>query len=92
MSRTVRRRVIYHGHVQGVGFRATARSVASRFPVSGYVRNQADGTVELVVEGPVRDVEALLIALGDEVSGHVMRADVAEWDDDTPLEGFVIRY
>ena len=41
----------FSGHVQGVGFRYTTRSVASRFAVTGYVRNLPDGRVELVAEG-----------------------------------------
>lgn len=56
----VRRRVEYRGHVQGVGFRATARDVASELPVSGWVRNVDDGSVELEVQGPAQAVERLL--------------------------------
>ena len=46
----MRRRLVYHGRVQGVGFRYTARSIARRHPVSGWVRNLPAGTVELLVE------------------------------------------
>ena len=40
-----------HGWVQGVGFRYHTRSQALRLKLSGYVRNCADGTVEVVCEG-----------------------------------------
>lgn len=46
-----RREVRYRGRVQGVGFRYTARSIAQSYAVTGYVKNVADGSVELVVEG-----------------------------------------
>ena len=46
-----RRRLIYSGRVQGVGFRYTTASIARRFPVTGYVRNLPDGSVELAAEG-----------------------------------------
>ena len=92
MGQTVRRRVIYHGHVQGVGFRATVHNVAQRFPVTGYVRNLPDGTVELVADGLVGDLEAFLIAVGDQVSRYVTKADVTDMHGGDPLAGFGIRY
>lgn len=39
---------IYTGRVQGVGFRMTAQSIAHHLHVSGWVRNEPDGTVRLV--------------------------------------------
>jgi acylphosphatase len=46
-----RRRIVYSGAVQGVGFRWTTMRILSDVPVTGYVRNLPDGRVELVVEG-----------------------------------------
>ena len=43
--------IFYSGHVQGVGFRYTVKSVAAGFEVNGTVRNLPDGRVELVAEG-----------------------------------------
>jgi acylphosphatase len=60
MSEPVRRRVVVHGHVQGVFFRDTTRREASRRGLSGWVRNRPDGAVEAVFEGPPADVEALV--------------------------------
>lgn len=45
------RHLVVHGTVQGVFFRASAESEASRLGVTGWVRNRSDGTVEMVVEG-----------------------------------------
>ena len=45
------KRVLFQGHVQGVGFRYATHGLAQRFAVAGYVRNLADGRVELVAEG-----------------------------------------
>ncbi len=44
-------RIFYSGHVQGVGFRYTAKTVAAGFEISGVVRNLSDGRVELIAEG-----------------------------------------
>jgi acylphosphatase len=40
-----------HGRVQGVGFRYTTRNEAKRRRLSGWVRNDPDGSVEVVCEG-----------------------------------------
>jgi len=48
------------GHVQGVFFRATARGVALSANIVGYARNMADGSVELLAQGHLNDVEHLL--------------------------------
>ncbi len=45
------RRVIVHGRVQGVGYRAFVEAEAIRRGIAGYVRNRRDGTVEAVFEG-----------------------------------------
>lgn len=48
----IRRRVVLHGRVQGVFFRDTCRREARAAKVGGWVRNNPDGTVEAVFEGP----------------------------------------
>jgi len=49
------------GKVQGVFYRASAQRVASGWGLSGWVRNLADGRVELVAEGDRPQVEALIV-------------------------------
>ena len=46
-----RSRFIAHGRVQGVFFRAAINDLARGFKVTGFVKNLADGTVEIVAEG-----------------------------------------
>ncbi|HEX3277821.1 MAG TPA: acylphosphatase [Thermoleophilaceae bacterium] len=60
MSERVRRRVVVHGHVQGVFFRDSTRREAERRSVAGWIRNRADGAVEAVFEGSLPNVEALV--------------------------------
>jgi acylphosphatase len=56
----VRRRVLLTGRVQGVWFRESCREVADRLHVAGSVRNRADGSVEVIAEGPPQEVQALV--------------------------------
>jgi acylphosphatase len=67
-----RKTVYYSGHVQGVGFRYTARTLARRVHVTGFVRNLSDGRVELVAEGHPDELEALLRLIRNEM-GHYIR-------------------
>lgn len=43
--------VYYSGRVQGVGFRFTAEMLARELELVGWVKNVADGRVEVVCEG-----------------------------------------
>jgi len=40
-----------YGQVQGMGFRASARTRAQRLGVTGFVRNEPDGSVYVEAEG-----------------------------------------
>ena len=74
-SPMIRKLVIYQGHVQGVGFRMTARRVAAGFQVTGYVRNLPDGRVELVAEGSQGEVQRFLERVRATMADYVRRAD-----------------
>lgn len=50
-SALARLHAVVHGHVQGVCFRSYTRHRALDLNLRGFVRNQADGTVEVVAEG-----------------------------------------
>jgi acylphosphatase len=56
----IRRHLVVHGSVQGVGYRWSLAREARRLGARGWVRNRADGTVEAVVEGTPDVVEALV--------------------------------
>jgi len=48
---------LIRGEVQGVGYRFFAQRAAARHQVRGHVKNCADGSVEVVVEGAADEVE-----------------------------------
>jgi acylphosphatase len=86
----IRRRVVIHGRVQGVFFRDTTRSRAAQRDVSGWVRNNRDGTVEAVFEGEREAVESMLRFAGEGPRGaDVERVDVTE-EEPEGLSGFSV--
>jgi len=81
---TIRRRLVVHGGVQGVGFRWSCAHEATALGVHGWVRNRADGTVEIAVEGPAGPVQRLVDwARHGPRHAHVERVEVTE----QPVEG-----
>ena len=75
----IRRRVVVRGHVQGVFFRDTARRIATRHGVAGWVRNNPDGSVEAVLEGEPEAVEVLVRFMHEGPRGADVRSvDVEE--------------
>ena len=86
-----RRRVVVHGHVQGVFFRETLRRRAESASVSGSVRNRPDGAVEAVLEGERDAVEPLVEFCREGPRGaHVDWVDVVA-EEPEGLTGFEIR-
>lgn len=55
------------GLVQGVGFRATARSLAHRMGMKGTARNLPDGNVEVYAQGTKQQIDKLFQGIKQEI-------------------------
>lgn len=84
-------RVVFHGRVQGVGFRYSTQSVAQGFEVSGYVRNLADGTVECVAVGAETEVDAFIAKVAEVMARNIDRLERSRQAAAAQYEGFQIR-
>jgi acylphosphatase len=83
--------VIYSGHVQGVGFRYTVKSVANGFDVTGTVRNRPDGAVELIAEGAKDELGAFRQAIRESGVDHFIRDEAVSWAEaQNEFRGFEI--
>jgi len=85
--------VFYSGLVQGVGFRYTARDIASRLGLDGWARNLRDGRVEVVCEGEEQGLKAFLEGIKEEVPGHYIEDTDISWEQPLgEVRGFEIRF
>jgi len=87
----VRWQIRFTGRVQGVGFRATAQWIARAHPVSGWVRNEPDGSVLMVAEGQPNHLEAFLEAIRDRMEGRIRTEDRQAAAATGEFTGFEIR-
>lgn len=85
----VARRLVIHGRVQGVFYRAWAVKMARELGLAGWVRNRRDGTVEALVQGD----EAAVMRFVDRAwdgppAAKVERVDVGEAAAGEGVAGF----
>ncbi len=59
----IRKHFVFHGRVQGVGFRYTAKYLAQSMDLTGWVKNEWDGTVSMEVQGREALINKLLEGL-----------------------------
>lgn len=82
-----------HGQVQGVGFRYSTQSQADKLGVTGYARNLADGSVEVLAYGEPQQVDALIdwLKSGGPRSAHVDKVLVEPHQLTQPPQSFATR-
>jgi len=88
----IARHVIFIGRVQGVGFRFTAHRMAKRHQLTGFVRNLPDGTVEMLAQGPARDIDDCIQDIKDYFGDHLRETRVQEMPADPKYKDFRITF
>ncbi len=87
---TIRLRLRIYGRVQGVFFRASAEQEAGKIGVSGFVRNEPDGSVVIEVEGGRTAVDSFVEWAKQGPSRAVVERIVIESLSTVADDGFVI--
>ena len=83
------RRYVVKGRVQRVGFRFFVENAAQREGIQGYVRNQYDGSVEVVAEGDADAMHRFEMAIRRGPPGaRVDDVDTIEVEPSSRFAGF----
>ena len=61
----IRKRIVFQGFVQGVGFRYRAHQAAEMLGCTGWVRNEYNGTVTMEIQGKEEAIDRVLQALSE---------------------------
>ncbi len=88
----VARHIIFSGRVQGVGFRFTAHRMAGRHQLTGYVRNQRDGTVEMLAQGSAQDIDDCVRDIQEALTGYVRDVKIEEIPTNPKYSDFRITF
>ena len=71
----IRKKIRFHGWVQGVGFRYRAREAANLYGCTGWVKNEYDGTVTMEIQGSENQIDQVILAIE---RGHFIRIENME--------------
>ena len=88
----VAKHIIFTGRVQGVGFRFTAHRIASLNQLKGYVRNLADGSVEMLAQGYIEDVDDCIENIKESFAGYIRDTQIDELPLDPRYKDFKITF
>lgn len=83
--------ILFEGDVQFVGFRYTARLLARKLDLSGWVRNLPDGRVETEIQGAVTDLRRFLLQMKSQPHIHIARYTITETAPDPNERRFSVR-
>ena len=86
------RKIMFSGRVQGVGFRFTALNIASRYELTGYVRNIPASDVEMLAQGPAEAIDDCVRDLQDSFVGSISHIDIEEATPDPKFTDFRITF
>ena len=59
----IRKRIVFYGWVQGVGFRYRALHAADLIGATGWVRNEFDGSVTMEIQGTEEQIDGVIQAI-----------------------------
>lgn len=83
--------ILFEGDVQFVGFRYTARLLARRLALTGWVKNLPDGSVETEVQGPVVDLRRFLLQIKSQPHIHIAHYTITPIDPDPSERRFAVQ-
>ncbi len=87
----VRKQIIFHGSVQGVGFRYRARHAAELYGCTGWVRNEWNGSVSMEIQGTEEAIDKVIRAIESGTYVHIASMEVKTLPTEETERGFRTR-
>ena len=87
----LRKRLVFRGRVQGVGFRWRARAAAQAAGVTGWVRNNYDGSVAMELQGDEAQIDRVVQSLDRARYIRIESLEARRIPVDPEERGFVTR-
>ncbi len=91
-SKLIRRRIVFHGRVQAVGFRYIAGMAADNSGATGWVRNEYNGAVTMEIQGTEKQISQVLLTLQNARHIEIDDMEVRELSVIENEKGFRVRY
>ena len=91
-SKLIRRRIVFHGRVQAVGFRYIAGMAADKSGATGWVRNEYNGAVTMEIQGTEKQISQVLLTLQNARHIEIDDMEVRELSVIENEKGFRVRY
>jgi len=88
----IAKHIIFIGRVQGVGFRFTAQRLADRHRLTGFVRNQRDGTVEMLAQGESEDINDCIAEIQQALLGYITETKITDLPPNPQYPDFRITF
>ena len=84
----IRKRIVFYGWVQGVGFRYRARHAADLYGCTGWVKNEYDGSVTMEIQGLEEQIDQVILAIERGTYVRIENMDVRAMPIDPDERGF----
>lgn len=88
----IRERFVFTGRVQGVGFRYKASRLAHHYKVTGWIRNNANGSVEAQLQGREEALDQIVQQLNQDAYIRIGWITRERMELDREERSFSVRY
>jgi acylphosphatase len=86
------KKIIFSGSVQGIGFRYTVSRISVRYSLTGYVKNLADGTVEVFAQGKLSEIDLFIEDIKESFAGYIRGCKESNESCNTSFADFRIAF
>ncbi len=92
MRDLVRYKMIFTGRVQGVGFRYKASHVANQYRLTGFVKNEYDGSVSMEIQGSEQEIYMFIKSMATDRFININNIEKTHIPVEEDERSFIIQY